>query len=115
MNDVSSIQHARTERLIGALLTIAGAALSYYFVYLPYIAMTQGEASVAFGFKSAVIGPLCIGIGIVQIVGGARAPVWFAREGPVTWRTVVLALSLVAVSTLAFFWLKAQAATLGYS
>jgi hypothetical protein len=114
MTESSLATRELPERPIGAVLFLAGAALAYWFLYTPYAAMLAGAASVEFGFKSAALGPLLMGMGTIQLVFGQRAAQLLGRSAPVSWRTWALVLPVLGVGVLAFLWLQAQAASLGY-
>src|SRR6188508_3140976 len=114
MTEPSLMNRELRERPVGALLLLAGTALAYWFIYKPYAAMVAGAPSVEFGFKSAALGPLLIGVGAIQLFFGQRAAELLGRSGPITWRTFALSGLVLALGVGAFFWLKAQATALGY-
>jgi hypothetical protein len=110
-----AVSPAVKERGIGAFLVVFGAALSYIFIYLPYAAVLVGEDEVSFGFKRTLFGPLFVLLGLIQLVLGERAPALLGRSEPATWKTYVLAVALLGIACLPYFWLRGQFTAHGYS
>lgn len=103
------------ERFLGCFCTLCGFAAGYAFLYRPYVDMLAGVPSVDLRYNAALLGPLLVGLGIVQMMLGARAPVLLGRSGLVTWRTLAIAAPILAIAFGAAYWLQLQATALGYA
>ena len=114
MNQSSATNQQIPDRVVGAFLSAVGVALCYWFIVRPYLAMSTGIPSVEFGFKSAVIGPLLLELGLLHLVLGARAGQLLGRTAPASWRTFVIVVAMFAVAFLGWWWLRSQAGSLGY-
>jgi hypothetical protein len=102
------------ERLVGAVMLLAGAALSYWSVYEPLEAAARGDPTVSFSMKGAVLCPLAVVMGLAYLVLGSRATtVYGTREAPkpAVWVcAVVLALAGFGL----YFWLRTALEAKGY-
>jgi hypothetical protein len=105
----------RAERILGLIVLALGLAATYAFVYDPYASMVAGEPKVSTSFKGAMLGPLLIGVALIQIVLGERAPVLLGRSARPTWRTWAVLVVLLSLSYLVYYWLSIQTKALGYS
>jgi len=107
---------AKTQRLMGAGLAIAGLALCYFFDVVPYQQMLANAPEVDLGLKRAIIGPLLVLIGLGHIALGANAPEWFGRtEKKFSARSIGLTVVMLAISFGVYWWLDAQFTAHGYS
>lgn len=104
----------RDERILGAVFAVAGLGLLYHFVYSPWTDMVIGASQVQYSFKSVIVGPLCIFIGLVQLIFGARAPYLLGRAGGLRIKSLLVGLGVFAASASVYFWLNYQATILGY-
>jgi hypothetical protein len=105
----------RAERMAGVFLVLGGIGIAYMLVYRPYAAMVAGELDVRIRMLGAMIGPLCICIGVTQFVLGAKAPALLGRSRSPTWKTYLLLLLFIGLAYGVYHWLKLQAQALGYA
>jgi hypothetical protein len=105
----------RAERMAGVFLVLGGIGIAYLLVYRPYVAMLSGELDVRVRMLGAMIGPICICIGVTQLLLGAKAPVLLGRSAFPSWKTYLLLLLFIGLAYGVYYWLKLQAQALGYA
>jgi drug/metabolite transporter (DMT)-like permease len=102
------------ERLLGLVMLLAGAALSYWCVYEPLEAADRQEAKVSVSLKGAILCPVAVVMGAAYLILGKRATdVFGTREhpSPAAWVSAVL---LVLVGVGLYFYLKMALEAKGY-
>lgn len=105
----------KVERRAGVFLLLAGIGIAYLLVYRPYVAMVAGEVDVRIRMLGAMIGPVCICIGVTQLALGAKAPALLGRTRTPSWKTYLLLLVFIGLGYGVYHWLRLQAQALGYA
>jgi hypothetical protein len=114
MSEIKTLSDT-AQRVIGVVVMLLGAGLTYLFVVTPYLAMQAGANEVEFGPKSAAIGPALVLGGLILVALGQRTSVVFSQDGANKWKTWVAGILIAAVAFGCYVWLDTQATALGYT
>jgi hypothetical protein len=60
-------------RIVGAVMLLAGIVLAYLCIYLPVMEAGRGDHTISITLKGAVLCPVGIGLGLIYTIGGDRA------------------------------------------
>lgn len=103
-----------SERGIGVLALIGCGVLSYLSIVAPLLAAARHEESVNFSMKGAVVAPVLLAIGIINVAMGERASrILGRREKPSALGWVIYAVTF-GLGVLLYQWLKSRLRQYGY-
>jgi len=103
-----------TERGIGVFALVGCAVLSYLSIVAPLLAASRHEESVTFSMKGAVVVPVLLAIGVINVAMGDRAShILGRREKPSALGWVIYAVTF-GLGVLLYQWLKSRLRSNGY-
>lgn len=103
-----------TERGIGVLALVGCGVLSYLSIVGPLLAASRHEESVNFSMKGAVVAPVLLAIGVINVAMGEQANrVLGRREKPSALGWVIYAVTF-GLGVLLYQWLKSRLKEYGY-
>ena len=103
-----------SQRLIGVVLLLLGAALTYLCIIDPLQAADRRDDKISLFMKGSTLCPVLLGFGIAYCLLGSRVTSLFGtREQPKPLAYVV-GIALVVVGFGLYFWLKAALEAKGY-
>lgn len=97
-----------SERGIGVLALIGCGVLSYLSIVGPLVAASRHEESVNFSMKGAVVAPVLLAIGVINVAMGDRSSrILGRREKPSALGWVIYAVTF-GLGVLLYQWLKSK-------
>ena len=103
-----------SERGIGVLALIGCGVLSYLSIVAPLLAASRHEESVTFSMKGAVVAPVLLAIGIINIALGEQANrILGRREKPSALGWVIYVVTF-GLGVLLYQWGKSKLRAYGY-
>lgn len=106
--------------LLALLITAAGAAITYFTIYEPWLAMSRGEGDVSFSLKGQFFGPFIAVTGVcflIAALAGIRdfSRPWAQQSTQARIALVIsLLLGLAASAYICLVWFPAEADKFGY-
>lgn len=103
-----------SERGIGILALLGCGVLSYLSIVAPLIAASRHEESVNFSMKGAIVAPVLLAIGVINVAMGERANrILGRREKPSALGWVIYVVTF-GLGVLLYQWLKSRLRQYGY-
>jgi len=103
-----------SERGIGVLALVGCGVLSYLSVVAPLLAASRHAESVNFSMKGAVVAPVLLAIGVINVAMGDRASrILGKRQKPSALGWVIYAATF-GLGILVYQWLKSKLRESGY-
>lgn len=103
-----------SERGIGVFALVGCGVLSYLSIVAPLLAASRHAESVNFSMKGAVVAPVLLAIGVINVAMGERANrILGRREKPSALGWVIYAVTF-GLGVLLYQWLKSRLRAYGY-
>ena len=110
----SAMNKPLSERGIGVLALVGCGVLSYLSIVAPLVAASRHEESVNFSMKGAVVAPVLLAIGVINVAMGERASrILGRRQKPSALGWVIYAVTF-GLGVLLYQWLKSRLRQYGY-
>ncbi len=103
-----------TERGIGVFALVGCGVLSYLSIVSPLLAASRHGESVSLSMKGAVVVPVLLAIGIINVVMGERASQVLGRRQKPSALGWVIYIVAFGVGILLYQWLKSSLRGYGY-
>jgi hypothetical protein len=103
-----------TERGIGIFALVGCGVLSYLSIISPLVAASRHEESVSLSMKGAVVVPVLLAIGIINVTMGERASRILGRRQKPSALGWVIYIVTFGIGILLYQWLKSRLREYGY-
>ena len=103
-----------SERGIGVFALIGCGVLSYLSVIAPLVAASRHEESVTLSLKGAVVAPVLLAIGFINVCMGDRASKILGRRQKPSALGWVIYIVTFSLGILLYQWLKSRLRESGY-
>ena len=105
----------RKVRLGGLGMIALSLFMAWYFALGPLREAHAGAAEVSYSLKAFLLAPFLLVMGLVALLGGARARAAVENDGRPTPLGIMVAIAGFALAGIGYWWFDAQLDALGYS
>ena len=103
-----------SDRGIGVLALVGCGILTYLSILSPLIAASHHQESVTLSLKGAVVTPVLLAIGLINVVMGDRAAAILGRRQKPSALGWVIYIATFGIGVLLYHWLKSRLRAYGY-
>ena len=103
-----------SERGIGVLALVGCGVLTYLSIISPLVAASRHEESVSLSLKGAVVAPVRLAIGLINVFMGDRAAQILGRRQKPSALGWVIYIATFGIGILLYQWLKSRLREYGY-
>jgi hypothetical protein len=103
-----------SERGIGVLALVGCGVLTYLSIISPLVAASRHEESVTLSLNGAIVAPVLLAIGLINVLMGDRASKILGRRQKPSALGWVIYIAAFGIGILLYQWLKSRLREYGY-